>query len=73
MSNNDKEKMMYLIIDEQYRIYQSGILSGYVRSQAKKGKLSVVNLSNMEGINTDGSWSVIQDLPTGFKVESNEQ
>jgi hypothetical protein len=60
---------MYLIIDEQYRIFQSPIMSGYVRAQAKAGKLSVVNLLQMKGINLDGSWSAIQTLPDDFQID----
>ena len=72
---------MYLIIDEQYRIYKAEILSGKIRSLARKAKLSVVNLSTMQGINSaqwsditvDESlpeWSDIQDLPSGFEVDA---
>lgn len=43
---------MYLIIDADYRIFQTKVLSGYVRSQARQGNLSVVNLKTMRGINT---------------------
>lgn len=46
---------MYLIIDEQYRIYKKNILSGWIRRRAKDGKLSVINLRTMEGINRSGS------------------
>ena len=71
---------MYLIIDEQYRIYKSKVLSGYVRSQAKNAKLSVVNLNNMTGINSSQwcntvhedslpEWSPVQELPHGFKID----
>ena len=60
---------MYLVIDKEYRIYQTQILSGYVRAQALKGNLSVVNLASMEGMNLDRSWSKIQDLTENFTVE----
>lgn len=71
---------MYLIIDKEYRIYKSDILSGYVRSQARKGNLSVVNLKTMQGINYQdfdsspyGSeeLSDIQDWDPSFKVEAS--
>ena len=42
---------MYLIIDEDYRLFKSEILSGKVRSMARRGKVSVVNLQNMKGMN----------------------
>jgi len=68
---------MYLIIDEQYRIYKSNILSGYVRQQARKGNLSVVNLTTMQGINIaekpyniGPEWSDIQSLPEEFEVDA---
>ena len=60
---------MYLVIDKEYRIYQTQILSGYVRAQAHEGNLSVVNLTTMEGINRDRSWSRVQDLTENFTVE----
>jgi len=63
---------MYLIIDEQYRIYKNTILSGRIRNLAKRGELSVVRLSDMKGINTDGSWSAIQELPAGFEVDKDD-
>jgi hypothetical protein len=62
---------MYLFIDKEYRIYQSPILSGYARAQAKQGKLSVVNLNNMTGMNIDGSWSDIQAMTENFTIEGN--
>lgn len=60
---------MYLVIDKEYRIYQTPILSGYVRAQAHEGNLSVVNLAAMKGMNLDRSWSKIQDLTENFTVE----
>ena len=60
---------MYLVIDKEYRIYQTPVLSGYVRAQAHKGNLSVVNLATMEGMNLDRSWSKVQDLTENFTVE----
>lgn len=61
--------MAYLIIDEQHRIYKATFLSGYVRSQAKQGNLSVVNLMDTTGMNIDGSWSDIQEWDPSFKVD----
>ena len=54
---------MYLIIDRDYRISKSEVLSGRLRTDAKRGELSVVNLKTMQGINIDGSWSDIQYEP----------
>lgn len=74
---------MYLIIDREYRIYQSPELSGYVRGQCKRGNLSVVRLysdhskdgllairrsQKAEGMNLDGSYSEIQQWLPEFKV-----
>lgn len=72
---------MYLIIDAQYRIYKSEILSGYVRSQARNGMLSVVNLKTMKGINyldygsspypDTEEWSDVQEWDPSFNVEAS--
>ena len=60
----------YLIIDRQYRIYYCRYISGYVRAQAKKGNLSIVNLNNMTGININGSdWSDVQEWVQEFRVD----
>lgn len=66
---------MFLIIDEEYRVYKSPILSGYVRGQVKKSKLSVIDLRTMKGLvpsseTGDGlAWEDVQDVPLGFKVD----
>jgi hypothetical protein len=62
---------MYLVIDKEYRIYQTPILSGYVRAQAHEGNLSVVNLSTMQGMNLDRSWSDVQQLTENFTVDGD--
>lgn len=62
---------MYLVIDKEYRIYQTPILSGYVRNQAHLGNLSVVNLNNMMGMNQDRSWSDIQPLTKNFTIDGD--
>ena len=62
---------MYLVIDKEYRIFQSPILSRYVRAQAKDGNLSVVNINNMKGMNLDGSWSDIQTMTENFTVDGD--
>ncbi len=78
---------MYLIIDEQYRIYKSKILNGRIRGLAKRAKLSIVNLKTMQGINSAQwsnhsiiddvgnllpEWSDIQDLPDDFEIETKQ-
>lgn len=60
---------MYLFIDEQYRIYKSSILSGKNRRLVMQGKLSCVALTTMQGINIDGTFSDIQDMPTDFEPD----
>jgi len=69
--------MKYLIIDAEYRIYQSAILTGYIRSQARKGNLSIVDLKVMKGLNAACSeedkketWSPIQEWLPEFKVDA---
>jgi hypothetical protein len=62
--------MRYLVIDEQYRIYQTDIFSGYLRTQVKKGKLSVVNLQSMQGMDRDGRMEDIQEWEQGYRVEA---
>lgn len=75
---------MYLIIDEQYRMYKVKVLSGRIRSMAKKARLSVVNLKTMQGINSAQwsnfsisddalpEWSDIQDLPKNFELDEQQ-
>lgn len=78
------KKPLYLIVDREYRIYKSPVLSGYVRSQVRKGNLSVINLNRLKGMNClklhsdeglqgdfgENEWSYIQDLPEGFEVDA---
>lgn len=68
--------MSYLIIDKQYRIFHTNILTGYLHSQCRRGSLSIVNLATMKGLNRACSdidaketWSNIQELGSEFKVE----
>lgn len=61
---------MYLFIDEQYRIYKAPFLSGKNRQLVKQGKLSCVALSTMQGMNIDGTFSDIQDMPDDFEADS---
>lgn len=60
---------MYLFIDEQYRIYKSPVLNGKNRQLVKQGKLSCVALPTMQGMNIDGTFSDIQDMPQDFEPE----
>ena len=67
---------MYLIIDEDYRISKTNIISGNLRSECRKGNISIVDVKNMKGMNAlssiipcglqsefgENEWSDIQDL-----------
>lgn len=53
---------MYLIIDRDYRIFQTDVLSDYIKLRVRLGKLSVVRLSDLKGMNIDGSWEKLPDL-----------
>ena len=72
---------MYIIIDEEYRVYQSDVLTGRVRSWGRRGKISIIEVSKrvgmqalkLKGINRadhqvkfGGEWSEIQRLPSDF-------
>jgi len=70
--------MKYLIIDTQYRVYKSSILSGKIRRLAKDGKLSIIDIRHELGINRCDSeegakeeWSQVQELPANFEPEPN--
>ncbi len=77
------DRVMFLIIDEDYKIYKAPVLSGYVRSEARKGNLSVIDIRRMKGMNClklhsengfqgdfgENEWSDIQLLPRGFKID----
>ncbi len=60
---------MYLIIDEQHRVYQTAFISGYLRSQLKQGNLSIINTTQMKGMDITGDWSDIQDWDSSFRTE----
>ena len=56
--------MTYLIFDEQYGIYQAPIFSGYMRAQLMAGRLSVIRLDTMQGMNIDGeTWELVPPWP----------
>ena len=63
---------MYLIIDEEYKIYKTKELTLFLISKGRAGKISIVNLKTMQGMNMLenhqelGEWSSIQDLPEEF-------
>lgn len=65
---------MYLIIDSQYGIYKTKVLSGRIRSMCRRGEVSVVNLATMQGMNASpifqqeftGDYSDIPQLPEDF-------
>ena len=70
---------MYLIIDAQYRISKTPVLSGYLRTQLKKGNVSVIRLDRLQGMNIDGTWEdlpewsgTVEDEPL-VSVEENKQ
>ena len=61
---------MYLIIDEVGKLCQTPVLSGRLRSQCRRGEVSIVNTTTMKGMNGaeyskehGEEWSTIQDLP----------
>lgn len=64
----NKGNDMYLIIDEQHRIYRTNKLTKYVKKQTKKGNLSVINIKDMIGMNIDGTWSEIQKWDGSYTV-----
>ena len=63
---------MYLVIDEQYRLYKTPIISGALRAECRKGDVSIVNLDTMQGLaqGDDGydEWQDIQDWMTAMRV-----
>ena len=66
---------MYLIIDKQYRVYQSHGMDSNVRSLCRQGKVSVINLTTMQGMNSERAqlnglkeYSDVQGLPPDFKA-----
>ena len=55
----------YLIVDRDYRIFQTDVFSGKIRALLKAGELSVVDTKTMKGMNIDGL--TMEDIPTWSK------
>ncbi len=71
---------MYIVIDENYHIYQTKVASGFLLRQAKEGKLSIVNVrgspaTSVRGFNRDGTWSDINkwDNKTRADFEAEQE
>ena len=43
---------MYLVIDEDYKLYQTTTLSGELRCKGRRGEVSIVRIKDMKGMNT---------------------
>ena len=54
---------MYIVIDAGYRIYRVEKLSEELTKLAIDGEISIIDRFTMQGINCDGTWTDIQDLP----------
>ena len=70
---------MYLVIDKEYRVYQMPVLSARVRMYGRAGKVSILNLRTMQGMNRPdreeelgGDWVDIQPLPDGFDPDDGK-
>jgi len=61
---------MYLIVDRDYRIFQTDVFSGRIRTLLKAGEVSVVNTRTMKGMNIDGL--TMEVIPTWEKEKSLE-
>ena len=42
---------MYLIIEQDYTLSTSKVLTGHLRSRARQGEISLVNCKDMVGLN----------------------
>ena len=69
---------MYLLIDAQHRVYKSKVVSGYMRAQAKKGNLMVLDIMNpssvfpdrkLRGLSIAGEWEAIQEWKAEYKID----
>lgn len=65
-------KTKFLIVDEQYRVYVTSTISGYVRAQVKKGNLTLINTATMQGMDMEGTWSDIQPWLPSFRIDKKE-
>lgn len=57
---------MYLFIDKDYKIYRSDRFTKENYVLIRSGDLSMVNLKSMQGMNIDGTYSDIQEMPVPF-------
>lgn len=67
--NRLKKKPKYLVIDEDYNIYKTDVLTGKLRAKGRIGELSIIRISDFKGMNTPEyaeevgeEWSDINDL-----------
>lgn len=60
--------MRYLIVDDEYRVYCSDVFSGRMRAALKRGRLTVVDVKRMQGMNIDGwTWEDVQPIANYFE------
>jgi hypothetical protein len=43
--------MMYLIIEEDYRVSFSKVETGHLRSRCRRGEISLIDIKRMRGMN----------------------
>lgn len=54
--------MRYLIIDQDYCVFKTDVISGKTRQALKEGLISIIDVEKMQGMDIDGqSFSPIQD------------
>jgi len=61
---------MYILIDDQFRVYQTPEVTEYQWLQATNGNLSILDLDDMTGLNVDGTWDDIQEWDSAWTIES---
>ena len=54
---------MYLFINEDHEVYKAPVLSANNRRLVMLGQLSCIDLTGMRGMNIDGTFSDVQDMP----------
>jgi hypothetical protein len=54
-------EMKYIVIDNEYCIYKTDVLTGKLRSKCKQGDISIIQVSSLKGMNLDGTWSDINE------------
>ena len=62
-------KIKYLLIDREHRVFKVNVISGYLRAQAKKGNLMILNPRLMKGMSISGFWEDIQDWKKEYLVD----